>query len=98
MGERLKECDDMLAGDSTSALIGLDVWWCCCGGEEAEELKEPEVRPLDPMVPLEGLMLLGLGPLAIWFFIVPSGFPPARGEQRNGRADHKAENKAGWAH
>jgi hypothetical protein len=43
-----------------------------------EELKDPEVRVLDPMVPLEGLVLLGLGPLAIWFFIVPSGVPCAR--------------------
>jgi hypothetical protein len=75
MGERLNECDDMLAGDSTSTLIGLDVSGSCCGGDEVEELKELEVSALDPMVPLEGLVLLGLGPPAIWFFVDQSPGP-----------------------
>jgi hypothetical protein len=89
MGERLNECDDILAGDSTSTLIGLAVRGSSCGGEDVEELKELEVNTLDPMVPLEGLvLLLGLGPLAIWFFVVQSPRPdPARGGQRSECAD-----------
>jgi hypothetical protein len=93
MGERLNECDDMLPGDSTSTLIGLDVSGNCCGGEEAEELKELEVRALDPTVPLDGLVLLGLGPPAIWFFVDQSPEETAHSEQRSGCADRKAEDQ-----
>jgi hypothetical protein len=56
-------------GVKTSDVMALDdVKVCFCGGEE-EELKELRGRRL--LVRLEGLVLLGLGPPAIWSFVLP---------------------------